>query len=350
MITRGHATLLIAALFVVVSGCASRTAIREPFPAFSERIDATIRGFSPKGLNAVLVVHQRGETILKRTLGTATLQSRFDVASLAKPLAGVPLALLQMDESSQGAAMFQGLMAHLSGFKDEEAYDSSIDSIPDTYLFKGSDKKILCYQYSNISYYHISRHWRGTRLEARESIRQHFWQPAGTTFPQWDEVGTPIMSPGLTADGTPLRGPYDRLAALQLLHEKGFPVHSGLLASAEEVSTVVDWWTMTGANSVWSRTLLGEVREVPRCEGGTVWISPGGLVSPTEPPMVPVGSKPGRIFFITGFTGCLLWVDLRTQTTVIFLSDAGRIGAFEQVTALQHDILSEVFALLRGAD
>ena len=92
-------------------------------------------------------------------------------------------------------------------------------------------------------------------------------------------------------------------------------------------------------------SLLGQTMEFGRSGGGSISVSCGGLESPRTLPFAPDGTRPGRIYFQTGYTGCLLWVDTQSGTSVALLTNASLTNRLDEWESFSEDV---VMAMLRG--
>ncbi|MEO8376744.1 MAG: serine hydrolase [Candidatus Sumerlaeota bacterium] len=311
-----------------------------------------------------LAIHHSGEEIQVVTFGRLSRDENakrvdektlFDIASLTKPVAGVPAFVLDAPRPDRPDALLRPL-SHTSTLDDARDY-AAIEELCDApdraqqvadwvHRAVPSQGKLV-YAYGNSNYALLSFAMSRASNELENAIRIKFWGDRLTYRPVSDSN---IATSGLNANGQTIRGtPFDPLASRMITTTNRLPLHSGLFASAPAVAGFVDNLANPDSTSPERRAcgelLFGAPRTGLTPKRDTIYFSDGGLVSPTHPPLAPEGARPGRVYYQTGYTGCLLWVDTQTHTTVVLLTNASLTNAQEEETKLSEDIIT---ILLRG--
>ena len=309
----------------------------------------------------VLVIRRNNHLIYRKAFGKkspfsdrgsideATL---FDTASLTKPMAGVPAAILMGNKFNLTVDPFS-LVSHSSGVCDElntvdfnETILQRLDN-PETCFLPG---EMDCY--SNFAYAVLGNYFaQEFENQAIETIRDEFWNPIGiNTFTYFPQNSNNIAVSGINARGEELVGvPYDPLSHLMLAKLNMVPLQSGLFATGDDVAYFFDYLLFNEDKSerlAKLRALLFEGvagRESCLKENQFVYRSLGGLYSPTEPPLAPTGSPAGRYFFQSGYTGCFVWVDIETGTVVAFLSNAVASTDFDDFADYSHELVRTIW-------
>ncbi|MDX2177307.1 MAG: serine hydrolase domain-containing protein [Candidatus Sumerlaeia bacterium] len=355
----------LAFLPLLLAGCARNDAQY----AFAPNPDAAANGFAPglytelddalakavwEGVvpGASLTVRRDGQLIYERAAGVEVPGTRqpvkrstyFDVASLTKPVAGVPAALLlarNWPELRDGSPSVEQILTHRAGY----AANVDINQIRGEGLAGFLDRQRPVAMpggfdlYSNTGYMVLS--WQVAKLLGNETgieneIRRYYWDPVGETAFTWKPNGLRVAASGRDADGKWVRGtPYDPVAALWIIRPQipSFPpLHSGLFATSGDVALFVDGLMKPGVQDSGNLAFLRDVllgAPSPKAAideaGRTIYRTPGGLESAMSPPWGDGVSPPGRFLFQTGYTGCLLWVDKGTRTTVVLLTNASAV-------------------------
>lgn len=305
-----------------------------------------------------LAIAHNGALVYSNTFGSVGMAEKsppidratlFDTASLAKPLAGVPLSIL-LDGKHPGDARVGVLRMHRGGLDDEVVMPTLRELILSdgvSSLLNGLRNR-GCYRYANSGYVLIGLFAAEFK---EERLRDDFWNPLGgdsITFAP--SQSSQVAVSGVDKAGNALAGqPYDPLAAFMLESGVGLPAHSGLFATAESIALVVSRLEAEsgGPRGEWRRLLLGPVTSLPRCDGfGSIWITEGGMISPTTLPYAPDLSIPGRIRYHTGYTGCLLWIDSRSGMTMALLTNASLTDSTAEFEALSRRL---VMRILQGS-
>jgi CubicO group peptidase (beta-lactamase class C family) len=150
------------------------------------------------------------------------------------------------------------------------------------------------------------------------------------------------MNSGKRVSGDKIIGrPYDPVADMLVNSHQTVPVHSGLFATASDVARIVE--RLQGNNlpelshQLWASWMFDGWCEYKLCDDldSRIFVTTGGMVSPVSPPYGDPGGKPGRYFMKTGYTGCLLWVDVEKKITVALLTNA---------SAAEYDVRWEEFS------
>lgn len=306
------------------------------------KLDGIISAQADKGAirSGAIVIRRRGERVYANSWGTTapsgpivpvTTRSPFDVASLTKPMAGVPCACELVNQASPMLlARIPRLLNHTSGFDDAKDFpeDSNLVALRMADLGRRSIPDSKIYRYANANYLYLT--WVAHGPLMANSIANGYWKPLGltnTAFAPIPREANPVWS-GETRSGYTLIGePYDPIADALLLKE-GPPVgHSGLFSSAEDVALFAESLLVLPPKgselTALSGTLLHGLEELQDAETGKpIHVTMGGLISATGPPYAPAGSPPGRYLHHTGYTGCLMWVDTQEGVTVALLTNA----------------------------
>jgi CubicO group peptidase (beta-lactamase class C family) len=323
-----------------------------------------------------LVVRREGRLVYRAAFGRCsdergarrvTATTLFDVASLTKALAGGPVALdlqrrrvITFPTSTQIAR----LAMHVSGLNDEVDYPRLDVLLPKLVTADGESLHRLLaedfpeafagrhefHRYSNTGYVILALLAAAEKPNVEGVLREEYWAPLGVTRMSFRPDGEEsIAASGRAQDGRLLVGePYDPKAAYLLASGGIVPLHSGLFADAEEVSLFADGLLAASEGSGMEHlrnSLFGQTMEFGRSGGGGISVSCGGLESPRTLPFAPDGTRPGRIYFQTGYTGCLLWVDTQSGTSVALLTNASLTNRLDEWESFSEDV---VMAMLRG--
>lgn len=321
-------------------------------------------------INHGMVVIRVGEQVVyRRSFGALPTEAdhRFDVASLAKPLAGVPAAELTFGPAGENAAaepvaefrrqraLVSHLLQHTSGLDDEVDYPAVLAASralldrPGGFLAAaapgGLAQPLLlraqnlpaspCWHYSNSGYILLSLLVAAEDGLVEDRLAKEFWQPLGMTSTGYIRGSGEVQS-------------FDPMADLLLGARIATPLHSGLLSTADDVARFPGTLaTRRHESETMERihaALFGSVREMKDCgDGHQVFLSPGGLLSPVTTPLARQGTAPGRVFIATGYTGCLLWFDTETGVAMAVLTDAAESDALPEWRKLS-DRLAEIAA------
>ncbi len=335
-------------------------------PGTLRLVNDRVRAAAQEGdiCGGVLVIRRAGETADAVSFGklregdAARVQADtlFDVASLTKPLAGLPLGLLLYSaaETSDRREFISRLLSHTSQLDDETDYASVEQKTPAQWQTISADRirkngNKTVYKYANTNYA-VASFLLGERAAPLiPFLQQDVWRNStGFSFsPGHDNVA----ASGFDARNDELVGtPFDPLANHLLAETKFVPLHSGLFASAPAIAEFVDRMMNSDEEeaSDYQRTLRrflfpAKAFEVQGPDGARLHVGINGLVSPTSPPYAPEGARPGRIYYQTGYTGCLLWVDTQAHITLVLLTNASLTDAQERQTKLAEDILQILF-------
>ena len=319
---------------------------RGAFRLLDERLrEAHHRTAIPGG---TLVVYRHNAPVYRRGFGTASgIDTLYDLGSLTKPLAG-PVAVLEMERRGVLVEEARQVLAHRTGLSDEEEYEALLEAALYALraeLLTAGERRLAAlepagssvYTYSNTAYALLSLTYArgvedpagelGVRLAGLAGSREVSFRPDGNSR---------VVPSGRTRTGAVLRGrPYDPLADLLVSQFDIPPLHSGLFASADAVAghfAGVLAATDTDEERARLRSwLFEEVTE--RRDSRTdrrLYAGEGGLHSPTGRPWAPEGARPGHFFVQTGYTGCLLWVDIEREIVMALLTNASMTYAREE--------------------
>lgn len=377
---RVAACLALGVALVALSGCRARP------EAFSLPVtpDVDRSGFQPGTFEeldlamneaikeqwvpgAVLAVRRNGSPVYERAVGTERMgesadrvrrSTLFDVASITKPLAGLPAALCMVNDVQElqgGNPSIAQILQHRAGYSSnidisDIARDGLIGALgrqmpsayPGTYDL-----------YSNTGYMILSS-MAGKKLggEMELKIRARFWEPLGikgfTWHPDRGLMGASIAVSGRKADGSFLVGePYDPVAAGWSQVPYFPPLHSGLFATAGEVAMYFDKLmnvpsVATGDMRHLADLVYGAPTKAPAVDrpGIDIWRTPGGIESPVKEPLAADGAEPGHYLVQTGYTGCIVWIDTKSRTTAVLLTNATGGYKPENWVKLRNNVLA----------
>ena len=361
--------ILLLLPFLVLFGCASggkQLAATELFPSkhttgeLEKILDRQqSRGTIPAG---ALVIRKRGELVFEDAFGKiipgepekATTETLFDIASLTKIIAGIPAGMLLLDEPE--TTMFERgvilrLFQHSLGLSDEKHYPGLQGIKP---YFNPDTIRPPAYRYANANFLFLTYRTR-TQVEVlTEKLRREFWRLVGTASFTWHPETSTALS-GISASGELLIGePFDPVANQMLNRDFKYTLHSGLFGSAADVALVADTLLHddpgTSTLQRYRELLFGLViplnlRDKP---SETIHVSPGGMISPNGPPFAPRGAKPGRFYYHTGYTGCLLWVDKEAGITAALLTNAASVDSLDEWEEFSHNVIGIIIDALAG--
>lgn len=332
---------------------------RGTFRLLDERLrEAHTRTSIPGG---VLSVYREGTPVYLRAFGTAQgVNALYDTGSLTKPLAG-PVAAMALEDRGEWTEQSAWILAHRTGWDDEEHFEPLLEAAVyfdrrDTQeagerrlrTLEPPDQDV--YTYSNTAYAVLSLAFAHSLDRPAEVLEERLQGIAGSEAIAFHPgAQSRVVPSGRTRAGAVLRGrPYDPLADLMVSRFGIPPLHSGLFASADAVAGhfagVLDPGD-DGERAHLREMLFGGVTE--RRDSGSgrrLYVSEGGLVSPTGRPWAPEGARPGRFFVQTGYTGCLLWVDTERSLVAVLLTNASLTGAHEEWRSLAAEIVRVIHA------
>lgn len=353
-----------AAIFLSIPVLLLLGSCRPQGPAF--RMPESEAGFAPATFRAVeyrmrreylagqipaasLTIHRGGEIVYQDSFGSVpheggaapvTGATLFDVASLAKPLVGAPLAWTLLEEGDLPARdrdLLEAIVEGRAGLRDEELLPH-VRSLMNTAAPPDGEAVLLGrlwletmrgghagadgrarysnYSWAFLSVYPLVEPAAGRALHGHDPL----WLSAGFTFrPGSGRAVAPSGWRGLE----PLQGrPHDPFADFLVTQWRIPPSHSGLFASSGDVAVAMDGLLRAGGKrAALARWFLEEIETPYGEEAQPVRRLRGGLRCVTGTPFAPEGTRPGRFFFVEGYTGCLLWVDMRTTTVVALLTN-----------------------------
>jgi CubicO group peptidase (beta-lactamase class C family) len=317
-----------------------------------DRLASTQTGSAADFDHGVIVVTGLAGQLYRRSFGSqeTAMDRRFDVASLAKPIAGVPAAGLilkpgptsaadPLAEFSRHRSIVPNLLGHTSGLDDDIDYPATLAaaralvSRPEGYLRVAAPMQLAeplilraenrpaepCRLYSNSAYILLSFLASSETGEVESILHDQVWQPCGMDSTGYRRMGGEARA-------------FDPMADLMLDSGIAIPLHSGLMSTADDVARFPIALGRQDTPSKEFRavrdTLFGRVAKLRECEtGSTIYASAAGIVSPITTPYARQGSPLGRFFIATGYTGCLLWYDSETNTSMAILTDAAQSDA-----------------------
>ena len=353
-------------------------------------LDGVAEGVFP---GAVLLVSRRRNNLFFEAVGNAALvptprpmtrQTRFDLASLTKPLA-TSLAVLCL--VSQGKFQLDGslaellptasipddkqeitlrqLLCHCSGLPPWKSYYLSLETIPQK-ARKQQIRQLILQEplvcspatktiYSDLGFLLVE--WvleENSGQDLYGFTRRHLFGRMGCATPEF--LPLDLQSDGAlyefaATEYCPWRG---KILSGQVHDENCFSLggvsgHSGLFGTASEVEcvlhAVLDTMSSGKTSAPWSREPLSEFVRPARLVPSSTWAL--GFDTPAS-----ADSSAGRFFSSRtvghlGFTGTSFWLDLEREMTVILLTnrvhpsrDNDRIKKFRPVL---HDAVMEEF-------
>ncbi|CAN5449485.1 serine hydrolase domain-containing protein [soil metagenome] len=282
-----------------------------------------------------------------------TFDTKFDVASLTKPMAGVPAAVLLLAESdAELQSAIRRIIGHRHLLDDTAAYEHAKTlAVQAAAIADRGDRLRLiiegladeaqgtidpaAYRYSNTAYFLLGCRAAFNHPHLEDDLSADFWKPLGLANTGYHPAA-PIAVTGFDRDGAEVIGrPFDPLADLAITELDIPPLHSGLFATADDAAKFFDALSDPYQPSVPLRRLRALLFSQPVLlhtkDRVQLFVSAGGLESPTEPPMAgPSGAPQGAIYMQSGYTGCLLWTDLRSRTTIAVLTNASATDAEDE--------------------
>ncbi len=354
-------------------------------------IDGAADGVFP---GAVLLVSQKKKTILFEAVGNGALvptprpmtrHTRFDLASLTKPLATTLAVLclvsqekLQLDgplselvpsggipKDKQNITLRQ-LLCHSSGLPSWKPYYLSLETVP-MHARKEQLRQLILQEpleyspsthtiYSDLGFLLIE--WileENSRQDLHRFTQEHLFKRIGCPTPGFLPLNRkPEPKPHEFADteycswrGSILTGQVHDENAYIL---GGVAGHAGLFGTASEVQcildTILDTFSSSTTVAPWSREYLAQFLRPAHLDPSSTWAL--GFDTPAS-----TDSSSGRYFSPEsvghlGFTGTSFWLDLRREMSVILLTnrihpsrDNEKIKGFRP---LLHDVVMEEFA------
>jgi CubicO group peptidase (beta-lactamase class C family) len=359
---------LYALICLYATGCASRDfkafrGIEDPSllqPGSYARLDGAMErertaGRIPAG---ALAVWMHGDIVYTNQFGflvpddpkagRVTNASLFDLASLAKPLAGLPLGvdLAHTDASLPITAILDHSLdcddeVELAGFLEQRSA-SALASHARTRLTSMQPLPSPGYRYANATWAALGALSGRDVAAAEEWLMHTHWAPRGAASLTFRPDPGSTVASGVRADGEWIRGtPFDPVADLMVSALSLPPTHSGLFGTAEDVARFGGALATDGGADL--AMLLAQPRpRVDAVSGAKVWVTPGGMRGAVDPPFAPPAARPGRILYHTGYTGCLLWIDLDRQCAVALTTNASVANAQEDFDRLAGRIVAIV--------
>jgi CubicO group peptidase (beta-lactamase class C family) len=327
-------------------------------------IDGAAAGIFP---GAVLLVSQHKEIIFFEAVGNAavipfprpmTVETRFDLASLTKPLATALTVLylvskkkLQLDTPlpellpstdiprDKTTITLRQLLCHCSGLPAWKPYYLSLESLPESSR-KSRLRQLILQEsldssagtqtvYSDLGFLLIE--WlleENSGLDLHRFCRQHLFTPMGCPtlgyFPL-DQEQEFDASDFADTEYCPWRG---RVMSGQVHDENAYVVggvagHAGLFGTASEVKSILDaildTLASTNTSVDWSREELAQFLLPASLDPSSTWAL--GFDTPASS-----DSSSGHHFSPEtvghlGFTGTSFWLDLKREMAVILLTN-----------------------------
>jgi CubicO group peptidase (beta-lactamase class C family) len=365
--------ILLVALMAVLTGCGSPRAFTpypwgEPTqliaPGTFARLDSRLLEEHRAGRIAggAVSVWRGGDIIYTNRFGyqvpgerspVVKVDTRFDLASLTKPIAGIPIAHLRERGFRERDLLLSAMVEHATTIDDERLFPRllNVRTIPEAEAILqpfGRDR-VDRYNYSNAAYWLMGAWLLPSVSDMEARLRQIAWDRAGTTSFTWRPPADKTAASGrANGSGTWLRGrAFDPLAHYSVEKLDVPPLHSGLFGTADDVAHFAGWLiagTDDAARQLRPLALESNRHRENTTDGRLVHVTRGGLLSATGPPHAPHATLPGRIIYHTGYTGCLLWVDRRTGTAVAILTNASATDALDAFERFAADIIRDVLA------
>lgn len=368
--------LLLLTILLTACGTARRDRIRLPVnpapelvrvqPSIYGRLDALMSDAERQRTvpGAVLTVRRGGILLYERAIGVEEPGGKipvergtfFDIASLTKPLAGVPLGILLVPEWAdlfQDAPSLVEIFSHRAGYPSIisaermalEGFLPACSTTPPLFVPGSFD------HYSNAGYQILAaRVLQELGDDAEALLRERYWAPLGAEALIWRPRASAIAASGRRPNGEWIRGePYDPAAAWMLGNERVPPLHSGLFARADDVARFMDALMLLPRDAsselrALHMLLFLDAAQKQQFTDASFWQyrTPGGLSADPRRPLGNATRPVGELLWQSGYTGCFLWVDVPRRTTVVLLSNASADSRPEQFERLRNAIIETV--------
>lgn len=280
----------------------------------------------------VLAVARDGRIVYLRAFGLGDPALLYDTASLSKPLLGPGVLHLAGKEAPGLQHRAATALANQTQWDDDGGYGlllaelmaatpGHVDGIIARRLEEAPAPAPGVYMYSNTAHALLGLELAGSVDGAEEALLAWLTATSGTDGFAFRPDRKDVARSGARADGSDIRGrPFDPLADVMLTLHGVPPLHSGLFARADSAALAFSRMLESRKEREWLFAGLEERTDAR--SGRTVFISRGGLRSPTGNPWAPDGSRPGRYFVQPGYTGCLFWVDTDLDIVAVLLTNA----------------------------
>jgi CubicO group peptidase (beta-lactamase class C family) len=302
--------------------------VSRDWPAVERLLDEATELVFP---SAQLIVVDRGKIELARAVGDATMATRFDLASLTKPLCTTALALkrlargqLSLDDRPRPESTIAQLLSHSGGVPAWRALGDPAQpgSAMRTRVIEAARHEPLEYApgtrsiYSDLGFILLGDAIERTAGQALDVLfAREIAQPLGAAIgfgPLGDRGGD-----GIAPTEGELRGVVhdDNCRAMG-----GVAGHAGLFGDAGAVSALVGTWVEafhgweSHLDPAWVRRAWASAR-VPDSTWGLGWDHPSAAGSSAGErwPRSGVGHL--------GFTGCSVWIDPPKKRWVVLLTN-----------------------------
>ncbi len=347
----------------------------------------------------VLLIGQRGKVLWHKAYGRFTyaadspemkLDTVFDLASCSKVCGATPAAMLLLGDGKialddpvakylpgfeakgKGRVTLKDLLTHVSGLKayetwsvvekkrkPEETHAQALArhyaSLPLSY----EPRSKVLYSCLNLQVMaHVVQAVAGVSTE--ELMRKRVWGPLGmldTTYRPTADQRARCAPVGVREDGSLIQGEVHDPLANYHGADTLCPGNAGLYSTAADLSRYAQL-VLNGGTYARKRILKPEtvraMSTIQTPEGVTTLRSIGWAVyEPTGMFATPLNAEPGSyVIGHTGYTGTWLWLDTRTKTYVVFLtnrvypSPATKGGEGEAVEPMREAIAQKVLHYL----
>lgn len=297
---------------------------------------------------AVVCVARNGAVVYERAIGTRTAagepmttETVFDVASLAKPVATASAVGLLMcdgkiaDSDPLDTATVADALVHQTDLPQYAAWESlepfrAEGGSPADAVGRWLAEKRPArhrHDYSNIGFVLLAGEVErrcGTSMEAL--LRERMWGPLGMDRTTFDPGSLPGATFAATAVDIAPGTPFDPLADWIAKRFPGHtPGHSGMFSTARDLSVFCQTLLNPEDSSVdemdcISSTLFGNASTIvdPAEAGASVQFS---AKSRSRAFNRIDSTRDGPIYWHTGYTGSLLWMNAKTGTSVVMLTN-----------------------------
>ncbi len=366
-------TILVA---VLLAGCTAPSAhlrMREADAGFStgtfagldaELARAVAAGEVP---GAVLAVAKNGRLVYEHAVGVRDASGApmkpdtvFDVASLTKPVATACATAILMcdnelwDSDETGGATVGELLIHQSmlpqyaRWEDLEPYRReglSPAGVVAEWMAAGEPARYR-HPYSNLGYVALAGEVeKRTNRPMEALLRERVWGPLGmanTTFRPTTLVGATFAQTSLdTAPGQAFDPLADWIAKRFPGHDPG---HSGLFSTARDLTVFCQTLLNAEDSDIHGMECIARTMTrtpaIPLEESGTGVAQFGE--SARSRAFNTLGSRiDGPFHFHTGYTGCMIWMNAKTNVSVVLMTNGSLTGP-DGWTALRDTVLGTV--------
>ena len=314
--------------------------------------------------SAVIQVELDGETIALRAFGEATLQTRFDIASLTKVTATLPSILLleQANEVSLNDTISSFIpqfphtnvtllhcLLHRTGLPGSLPYPQNRYSKEDIW-HEICSRPLLSQPGDEMRYSDIGMILVGKVIEVvtNQSLStfadQQVFKPLNmlhTLFTPSEQLHSSIAPTewdDVTA--TYLQGHVHDEVSYRL---NGISGSAGLFSTANDLSRYASMWLCPETYNLLSKATITKSISQPIDSRGIGWQVQDG----TTTQLACGSSWPRGSFGHTGFTGTSLWLEPSSKLSVVFLTNAVHYGRQNHIIELRKILHQEIYNTIK---